>query len=953
MNCFRRPIVLCALVAGFWLAPAKAHAALWIDPEPPMRWPELLHCELVVVGKYQSHKGGTLCLEVVRVLRGKGVKPGQKLEVALKHLYSIETGAVVWNFMTKANKADGPKLCYKAQFSNPGGLEPFQILKDVKAPAIYFLPTAKAPALVRTRQVQPAWQADAWQQALAGRPTPLAFQLMQNVKPSLQRDAREELYESRDPAVLDQLFAWLVHPPEQTGLYFDWQNSNARVLAVIGDHQGDVWDRASKLLEQGDPRLVPALAPILASADRERAGRLFEQILKDRESPLRQAIASTLHDLGNDKWLDLACQALADSELSSAAMKSLPGLVARGKFNRSIAHLQEKARPRLQAALKNPRLAATLKKEIQYLLKAMPAEPPAIDFAKSRQILLDPNEPCYQGQARGQGDDLLRGMRQTCDLRCVALLAEILANVPASQGDDCYPIREALRYYGGLCPNALERELARHAVKIEPDAKPNSVLHELRKLLQAERGEISNLGDLARMVREQQARGLFPSVSPTVFKMVDEAVLNPDSMVQSMEILLVLDRPRGRIVLRQLLEQDGWLQQEERALVNALGVSQDLRKLDSGWLNRAQGSVLLLVDDPRALARYLKVLDAQRKVRPSPYGFEEELDLSYLAGLEELFPRHPGPYFQRILALLESSNLVERMAAVQVLERQVFWNFGFDPLAFKKPRSAKLARVRPHFQELAGKQEWQIRAHIIRQFGYQLKGDISTWLLELRRAALDPEPSVSRNALWLVEQITHKPGCSYLAFSRPYLRKLQIEMYLKDREDPGPRLSRKELDALWTELGQSDSCRGYQATCKLVARPEQAVALFKQHCKPAIAADAANVARLVRNLDNVQFDVRDKAAKELARLGEQAEPTLRQVLKKPCSLEVRRRLERLLDQVEQGPTTLSLRRAMAVLEQIGTPEARQLVAALARGAPDTHTTREALATLKRLGQNKP
>jgi hypothetical protein len=41
-------------------------------------------------------------------------------------------------------------------------------------------------------------------------------------------------------------------------------------------------------------------------------------------------------------------------------------------------------------------------------------------------------------------------------------------------------------------------------------------------------------------------------------------------------------------------------------------------------------------------------------------------------------------------------------------------------------------------------------------------------------------------------------------------------------------------------------------------------------------------------------------------------------------------------------------RAVAVLEQIGTPEARQVLEALARGAPDALLTQDAQAALGRL-----
>jgi hypothetical protein len=98
--------------------------------------------------------------------------------------------------------------------------------------------------------------------------------------------------------------------------------------------------------------------------------------------------------------------------------------------------------------------------------------------------------------------------------------------------------------------------------------------------------------------------------------------------------------------------------------------------------------------------------------------------------------------------------------------------------------------------------------------------------------------------------------------------------------------------------------------------------------------------------------VRDKATRELESLGEVAGPVLQGALRGQPSLEVRRRVERLLELLhEQLPTEERLRalRALQVLEHIGTPEARQVLESLAKGAPAARLTREAVASLKRLG----
>ena len=76
---------------------------------------------------------------------------------------------------------------------------------------------------------------------------------------------------------------------------------------------------------------------------------------------------------------------------------------------------------------------------------------------------------------------------------------------------------------------------------------------------------------------------------------------------------------------------------------------------------------------------------------------------------------------------------------------------------------------------------------------------------------------------------------------------------------------------------------------------------------------------------------------------------LRAALKDTGTLELRQRLERLLERVESGtPETLRAIRAVEALEHIATPAARQHLTALAGGAAGTALTDAAAAALKRM-----
>jgi hypothetical protein len=156
----------------------------------------------------------------------------------------------------------------------------------------------------------------------------------------------------------------------------------------------------------------------------------------------------------------------------------------------------------------------------------------------------------------------------------------------------------------------------------------------------------------------------------------------------------------------------------------------------------------------------------------------------------------------------------------------------------------------------------------------------------------------------------------------------------------------KALAGLWKDLGANDPKVAYAAVCQGAAAGGAAVARLKLDLKPAVVTDAQRVASWVRQLDSDEFARREKASQALADLGPAAETTLREALGKAKSSEVRRRLERVLDGQEAEHRRLG--NAVEVLEMIGTPAARRLLADLAKGASSSRLTREARAALDRL-----
>ena len=110
--------------------------------------------------------------------------------------------------------------------------------------------------------------------------------------------------------------------------------------------------------------------------------------------------------------------------------------------------------------------------------------------------------------------------------------------------------------------------------------------------------------------------------------------------------------------------------------------------------------------------------------------------------------------------------------------------------------------------------------------------------------------------------------------------------------------------------------------------------------------------RLMADLDSDDFAIRQKADEELKKCGASAETALRRELAGQPSLEFRKRATALLESIERQNAADWLRelRALEVLENIGTTEARALLADLAKGVPEARLTQEAKASLARLAK---
>jgi WD40 repeat protein len=161
-----------------------------------------------------------------------------------------------------------------------------------------------------------------------------------------------------------------------------------------------------------------------------------------------------------------------------------------------------------------------------------------------------------------------------------------------------------------------------------------------------------------------------------------------------------------------------------------------------------------------------------------------------------------------------------------------------------------------------------------------------------------------------------------------------------------------KAEELWLLLADTDPERAGAAVWAMMDAPVASVKLLRKYLQ-RVPANHDVVRKLIADLDDPKFAVRDKATRELTLLGPAAEDALTAKMRTKVSLEMSKRIEKLLAAIASTPPTpeqLRVVRAVEVLEGIGTPEVRELFEDLANGTEGAWLTvqaREALARMKR------
>jgi hypothetical protein len=669
------------------------------------------------------------------VLQGKH-DPKQPLAVRLEHLYSIETRPVGWEASRKKEDDGIPRLCYKQQLMNPGSLVPMPVRSDARQPAIYFFRDAERPALKVQGQVQAPDFLKGWQQALSGKPMDLLFRLTQHVDSELSREALEELGKSRDPACLDQLFEWTMNPPaEGTVAFFEpvtW-------LVRLGDHQGDIYDRALAPLASSAPGKNEyrfwMLGSLAAKIDDRRAWNDLPPLLSEKyEISVRQGALAGLQRIPKREAAQLALDLLIVSELADRAAGALIHQLQGDDDYRFGTYRglgdDDWLLDAIRAALKDDRVPESAKKLIGGHLSHRLTPPEPLDLEVYRRNLLDPQDRTYHGWADGETANMHRRAKELCDPLIVPILVEALDTNPHAAGHHSYALPEVLCHYATICPRTVRKEL------------------EGRKL--PARLAVTPFGERNHKVREvMELAGIWM----------------PESRVHAPEI-----------------DQCFELSQEVRGgkteqLEELLAITDKLFARRQGF---AAFPSLLECGSPVARERFLAyVHKAKEKGRISQWTRDRHHD-ELTSILYALHPNHREMHREIVVELLQSKSLSIRQAGAEALLSAWQCDFDFDPLDLEAVRTKKLAEIEPVLAKIASASEPQARVILLARAGVVVVGEPNeSWLPTLVEAA-GHAGNAAPHALRLVETIVGQKRAREFQHFPPEQRKRALRAYLQD-----------------------------------------------------------------------------------------------------------------------------------------------------------------------------
>jgi WD40 repeat protein len=174
---------------------------------------------------------------------------------------------------------------------------------------------------------------------------------------------------------------------------------------------------------------------------------------------------------------------------------------------------------------------------------------------------------------------------------------------------------------------------------------------------------------------------------------------------------------------------------------------------------------------------------------------------------------------------------------------------------------------------------------------------------------------------------------------------------LKDGQLAPVELEPGELPNLWNDLASTDMRKAHTAVWLCVSSPGHAVPFFE---KSVFLTNPKYVDQLITDLDSIKFAVREKATIALKKMGRWIEDPLKRALETNPSIEVRRRLELILEQItKEGGISMEqeywrIGRIIGILEQDASPESRKMLKLIAEGAAAAHLREMAQVSIRRM-----
>jgi WD40 repeat protein len=152
----------------------------------------------------------------------------------------------------------------------------------------------------------------------------------------------------------------------------------------------------------------------------------------------------------------------------------------------------------------------------------------------------------------------------------------------------------------------------------------------------------------------------------------------------------------------------------------------------------------------------------------------------------------------------------------------------------------------------------------------------------------------------------------------------------------------------FVDLLAKEGPKVYRAVWAIADDPQGPAKLRERIPPKHVDARPERIAQLIADLSSEQFKIRDAAMRSLAELEGSARSALVGALEKNPSLEMKRRMEKLLGELDT-PTelTLQISRAVQAMELNGSEAARKLLQEWSEGTPGLRLTEESRAALAR------